>query len=63
MKQEHLAEHLAPADELKPMVTCSERAPTPRGQRDEESLLVELAWLIIDGARGFQRLRWIPTRV
>jgi len=40
-----------------------EGPPARRGQQDQESLLVEIAWVIIDGARVFRRLRRILARL
>jgi hypothetical protein len=63
MKEEHPGEHPPPANAPGPMATRSEQSPAPRSQQDEESLLFELAWLIIDGARAFRRLRRITVRI
>jgi hypothetical protein len=41
----------------------AERLPTRQGRRDEESLAVEIAWVIIDGAKVFRRLRRILARI
>jgi hypothetical protein len=41
----------------------AERLPARQGRRDEESLAVEIAWLIIDGAKVFRRLRRILARI
>jgi hypothetical protein len=41
----------------------AERLPVRQGRRDEESLAVEIAWLIIDGAKVFRRLRRILARI
>jgi hypothetical protein len=40
-----------------------EEPPGRHGQQDQESLLVEIAWLIIDGAKVFRRLRRILARI
>jgi hypothetical protein len=40
-----------------------ERLPARQGRRDEESLVVEIAWLVIDGAKVFRRLRRILARI
>jgi hypothetical protein len=37
--------------------------PARQGRRDEESLAVEIAWVIIDGAKVFRRLRRILARI
>jgi hypothetical protein len=34
-----------------------------RGQRDEEPLVVEIAWLVIEAATVFYRLRRILVRL
>jgi hypothetical protein len=41
----------------------AERVPARQGRRAEESLAVEIAWLIIDGAKVFRRLRRILARI
>jgi hypothetical protein len=41
----------------------SEEPPARHGQQNQESLLVEIAWLIIDGAKVFRRLRRILARL
>lgn len=40
-----------------------DRPPMRRGQRDQEPVIVEIAWLVIEGARLFQRLRRILGRI
>jgi hypothetical protein len=34
-----------------------------RGQRDEEPLVVEMAWLVIEAATAFYRVRRILARL
>jgi hypothetical protein len=41
----------------------AERLPARQGRRDEESLVVEIAWLIIDGAKLLRRARRILARI
>jgi len=41
----------------------AEKLPARQGPRDEESLVVEIAWLIIDGAKLFRRMRRILARI
>jgi hypothetical protein len=40
-----------------------DRPPARRGRRDEEPLVVEIAWLIIEGARVVWRLGRILARI
>jgi hypothetical protein len=40
-----------------------ERPPVRRGHQDEEPLVVEIAWLVIEGARVVWRLGRILARV
>lgn len=40
-----------------------EGPPARHGQQDQESLIVEIAWLIIDGARVVHRLQRILARI
>jgi hypothetical protein len=37
--------------------------PVPRSRAEQELLIVELAWLVIEGAHLFQRLRRILVRI
>lgn len=39
------------------------KPPVARSRPEQELLIVELAWLVIEGARLFQRLRRILDRV
>lgn len=39
------------------------RPPMRRGPRDEEPLIVEIAWLVIEAATVLYRLRRILTRL
>lgn len=39
------------------------RLPMRRGQRDEEPLVVEMAWLVIEAATAFYRVRRILARL
>lgn len=39
------------------------QSPRRRERRDQEHLLVEVAWLIIEGAMVFRRLRGILARI
>ncbi len=40
-----------------------DRPPIRRGQRDQEPVIVEIAWLVIEAATAFYRLRRILTRL
>jgi hypothetical protein len=40
-----------------------DRPPMRRGPRDQEPLIVEIAWLVIEAATAFYRLRRILTRL
>jgi hypothetical protein len=41
----------------------AERLPVRQGCGDEESMVVEIAWLIVDGAKLLRRMRRIPARL
>lgn len=41
----------------------AERLPARQGRRDEESLVVKIAWLVIDGAKLLRRVRRILARI
>jgi len=40
-----------------------DRPPVRRGRQDEEPLVVEIAWLVIEGARVLWRLGRILARI
>jgi hypothetical protein len=61
-EQQHQAGHPA-RPEVGREEDRGDRPPARRGRQDEEPLVVEVAWLIIEGARVVWRLGRILARI
>jgi hypothetical protein len=62
-EQERAVEGTGPvAAQVEPH-TQGHRPPMRRGQQDEEPLVIEMAWLVIEAATALYRLRRILARL
>lgn len=62
-EQEHARESPGPMPAQVEPEPQAQHAPMRRGQRDQEPVIVEVAWLVIEAARVLSRLRRILARL